>query len=687
MVDIEVQSNPFVLNGSQDDALFVGRKALFDDLRFLLNESDGKSSKPIVLYGPEQIGKTAVIQQIRNGRLDAPYYPIYIDLNEITLDSDSSFYWDLAHKVKMHANKKQTATLKSFKQTTFIAAPLQAFYLQLVKPLADALKDQKLLLLFDNLNTLTNQIHEGKISPNLIIDLHNELRQANNAASIFALSIPDTTLQAFSDLPFSQWVHGIYINALTEQEVYDLVKQPMGVTIVDAVTSYIYNLTNGHPANTKKICQDIFDYQQKNGLKHITVADIIALHKQKYENGGEITPLPKYTIQAHPNLKETINPVSHIPPWQKQPLYLIPITVALLAIIGIIVPTLYSQQNQQATDQNPSLMLTTVTPISTAIAVSENELEVDSEPNIQPETITPSPTQAKPTTTPSLTPTAALTPTAIATNTPAAMPQSFIREQDGMEMVLIPGDTFLMGSEDDNVLSAIDEQPQREVTLDEFYIDKYEINVEQFAAFLNRLGGYRRACENVDCTLPRNLAGYTNYLEEQDLGDGTIQYSPMTGFASYPANHISWYGAQSYCQSVGARLPTEAEWEYAARGTDGRLYPWGNKAPDDTLAVFQSESFDNMKAVDALPEGASPFGIFGMAGSLWEWTADWYDETYYLEAPSSNPQGPETGFARVVRGGAWPYNNQSDRIRTSNRYSLSPDFISSTVGFRCVRDP
>ncbi|MCA9920921.1 MAG: SUMF1/EgtB/PvdO family nonheme iron enzyme, partial [Anaerolineales bacterium] len=180
---------------------------------------------------------------------------------------------------------------------------------------------------------------------------------------------------------------------------------------------------------------------------------------------------------------------------------------------------------------------------------------------------------------------------------------------------------------------------------------------------------------------------YTNYLIEQDLGDGTVQYIPTTGFSNYPANHISWYGAQTYCQSVGARLPTEAEWEYAARGVDGRIYPWGNSAPDETKAVFQSDSFDNMKPVDALPDGVSPFGLYNMAGSLWEWTADWYNEFYYSEAPNDNPQGPETGFARVVRGGAWPYNNQAERIRTTNRLSLAPDFISSTVGFRCARNP
>ena len=203
------------------------------------------------------------------------------------------------------------------------------------------------------------------------------------------------------------------------------------------------------------------------------------------------------------------------------------------------------------------------------------------------------------------------------------------------------------------------------------------------------MGGHERACEGVDCAWPQELAGYTSYLILQDLGDGTEQYYATTGFANYPINHVSWYGAEAYCESVGARLPTEAEWEYAARGTDDRIYPWGNIQPEPggDRAIFQSESYEALKPVDALPNGASAFGIFGMAGSMWEWTADWYKETWYSESNITNPTGPETGFGRVIRGGAWPFNNQADRIRATNRSSLSPDFLSSAVGFRCVRTP
>jgi formylglycine-generating enzyme required for sulfatase activity len=252
-------------------------------------------------------------------------------------------------------------------------------------------------------------------------------------------------------------------------------------------------------------------------------------------------------------------------------------------------------------------------------------------------------------------------------------------------MQFVPGGSFMMGSEVEDVLAGDDEMPKHLVLLDAFYIDKYEVSVEQYAAFLNRQGGYEEACDGVDCVLPRERAGYTSYLVEEEVGDGAVRYAPLTGFADYPVNHVSWHGASAYCEWVGARLPTEAEWEYAARGSDDRIYPWGNEPPDPTRAVYQSEDFENMKPVDALPAGASPFDVYGLAGSLWEWTADWYAEDYYEESTSANPTGPESGFTRALRGGSWPFNNEADRIRAANRWSLDPSFISATVGFRCAR--
>ncbi len=690
MVNLAIRTNPYAPHNHENPSeLFFGRNAHLNQLLTQLNSQTQEASRPIVLHGPAQIGKTSILRQIENGRFGPTYLPIIIDLKEITLDSISSFYWNLAHHVSEKVNAKIHIELPTLNQRTFVAAPLQAFFLQLIKPLASALGDQRLLLLFDNLNELTQQIRTERLTPNLIVDLHNELRQANRAASLFAVTLPDKQFKAFDELPFAQWVDEIPIEPLTEDEVVSIIREPVDYTVVQDVTHYIYQLTNGNPAKVQQLCYELFEYQYKNNLQHITVADIVTLQKQsaeKEEKKTAVSPqLPTFTIQPNPTLDHTIQTINLQSPWYKQPLFLIPITLILIGFAGVFIPYLVGRQSAAAAELAALTITPTISTQDTGTLISMEAVATSSSSLEGTETVTNTPSPLPPTETPS--PTPSHTPTVTPTKTPDTMPKLITRDQDGMQMILIPADTFLMGSNDDDVLAASDEQPQREIQMNDFYIDKYEVNVEQYAAFLNRLGTYQRACDNADCTLPRNQAGYTNYLEEQDLGDGTIQYFPMTGFANYPANHISWYGAKSYCQSVGARLPTEAEWEYAARGTDGRVYPWGNTAPDETRAIFQSESFDNMKPVDALPGGASPFGVFGMAGSLWEWTADWYNETYYLEAPTNNPQGPETGFARVVRGGAWPYNNQSDRIRTTNRYSLAPDFISSTVGFRCVRDP
>jgi formylglycine-generating enzyme required for sulfatase activity len=252
-------------------------------------------------------------------------------------------------------------------------------------------------------------------------------------------------------------------------------------------------------------------------------------------------------------------------------------------------------------------------------------------------------------------------------------------------MLVIPGGSFVMGAPDTDPSAGFDETPEHEVTVDTFYMDKFEVTVAQYAAFLTTLGTYEEACQETDCAWPRSLIGYTSYLLE--IGEGDAQtYEAMAGFENYPINHVSWYGADSYCQAMGARLPTEAEWEYAARGSDGRIYPWGNEPPDQTRAVYFSTSYTDLKPVDALPDGASPFGIYGLAGSMWEWVSDWYGPNYYGESPAENPQGPEDGEGKVVRGGAWPNNNQEDRIRSANRNWREIIFFSPDLGFRCAYD-
>ena len=212
------------------------------------------------------------------------------------------------------------------------------------------------------------------------------------------------------------------------------------------------------------------------------------------------------------------------------------------------------------------------------------------------------------------------------------------------EMVLLPAGRFLMGSDD----GLPDEGPPHYVSVDSFYLDRYEVSRIAFEDFLVRQGRKRKAD-----------------LENPD----------------HPATMVSWSDAAGYCRSRGKRLPTEAEWEYAARGSEGRIYPWGNTPPTPFRACFQNRG---TLPVDSLPEGTSPEGIHHLAGNVAEWVSDWYAPGYYAISPESNPQGPAEGDYRVVRGGSW--NQSSGELRASAREYHNPDRGAEHIGFRCARD-
>jgi formylglycine-generating enzyme required for sulfatase activity len=228
-----------------------------------------------------------------------------------------------------------------------------------------------------------------------------------------------------------------------------------------------------------------------------------------------------------------------------------------------------------------------------------------------------------------------------------------------MVMFYVPGGTFQMGSDRGDPGAEADEFPQHSVTLDGFWIDQTEVTNIQF----------RQCFEAGPCVAPMMCT------------DGEPTFG-VASRADHPVVCVDWYGAAAYCKWAGARLPTEAEWEYAARGRDSLVYPWGNDPPDSTLLNY-AVSMGATRKVGSYPDGASWCGALDMAGNVSEWVADWYDD--YPYEVQTNPTGPETGHWRVQRGGGWPYSREI--VRAANRDHWSPSIGMSFMGFRCVVQP
>ncbi len=229
-----------------------------------------------------------------------------------------------------------------------------------------------------------------------------------------------------------------------------------------------------------------------------------------------------------------------------------------------------------------------------------------------------------------------------------------IMGQDGAPMVLVPAGVFAMGSDNGDD----DEFPIHRVQIDAFYIDTFEVTNERFAKY-------------VDAIQSEPPWGFEAHL------------TPIT-HADRPVRWVSWLEAVGYCFWAGKRLPTEAEWEKAARGTDGRIYPWGNNPPNPVHAVYGLKAVSDIGDREA---GKSPYGVYDMAGNLYEWVLDWYAPDYYANFAyevAVNPRGPSSGRAKVQRGGS--YTNTSYRLRSTFRTKGDPLEQDPRVGFRCAMD-
>jgi formylglycine-generating enzyme required for sulfatase activity len=225
-------------------------------------------------------------------------------------------------------------------------------------------------------------------------------------------------------------------------------------------------------------------------------------------------------------------------------------------------------------------------------------------------------------------------------------------------MAVIPEGGFLMGANGTDALE--DERPQHEVWLDRFEMDRFEVTIGHYAEYLK---------------------------DQKQSAPWQWENADLRQHRDRPVVGVSWWDADAYCRWRGKRLPTEAEWEKAARGTDGRLFPWGNQAPSDRLANFAlGARFSYSQALMPVHQyelGLSPYGLYQMAGNAGEWVADWYGSHYYEMSPDRNPSGPAVGSFRVLRGGSW--SDLPKYLLTYGRFKLPPETRNSYTGFRCAR--
>jgi formylglycine-generating enzyme required for sulfatase activity len=322
---------------------------------------------------------------------------------------------------------------------------------------------------------------------------------------------------------------------------------------------------------------------------------------------------------------------------------------------------------------------------------------------VQPPTSTPTTDPNLVQVEPSATPTTAVVPTQSLAASAPTIPSllagviSALKKIDGTS-------TFDMGTTAQEVATAVDEcikiykgscdiamgqdsSPPHRIILDAYQMEETEVTYRQYLAFLTSMGAnsHRTGCDGQLCVATRAEDEHSNIIFD------TANYRVNDTILDYPVAGVTWYGAEAYCKAIGRRLPTEAEWEHAARGDNNALYPWGSNTFDVTLARTSRPIETDTNLMGAKPihsYSVDSYGLYDMAGNVAEWVYDWYSQNYYTQLAQGpqpippNPQGPPAGTEKVVRGGSWA--DQPFFARAVQRTSLVPSDHSLSIGFRCA---
>jgi serine/threonine-protein kinase len=442
--------------------------------------------------------------------------------------------------------------------------------------------------------------------------------------------------------------------------------------------------------------------RKERGERYGTAREVVEGIDEALQAEGTTGPNPQATqVLTHLHDSALISrqqvirePTEEQAPRRKVPSWVIVTTLTL--VLGLILLYVLRPFGESASsvveDADPSsntrvLETTEIPPTESSetiveAATGDNEAETEaiataSDTLLPSETPLPTATQVLPTetTVPTNTPAPLNTPTSV-------LPQIY-NGPDGVEMRLVPAGEFTMGSTSDDVLQAVSlcrvnpdgdscaqseftsEMPQHVVYVSAFYMDVTEITNSQY-----------RACANAGgCDPPDEGSGQYRRSE----------YFDRSQYANYPVVWVSWFDARDYCTWAGERLPTEAEWEKAARGTDARIYPWGNVFSSDR-ANTQDRGSEAILQVGQFGSGASPYGILDLAGNVWEYVEDWLDPDYYHVSPARDPHGPSSSPSgrRVLRSGS--YANFQHYARVVNRGAVTPDSSTQFRGIRCVLD-